>query len=81
MRYLTQMNRAERYAADELGWRNAEAVDARPAGRDGRSVAVLIDPGVHGGDPFVVAIDERDEIPTDAGLPEDFGWDDEEVAR
>lgn len=75
MRYLTEMNRAERYAVDELGWRNAEAVDARPAGRDGRSVAVLIDPGVDGGDPFVVAIDERDEVATDAGVPAEFGFE------
>lgn len=74
MRYATLKVRAERHAIDELGWPNAQAIEARGAGRDGRAVAVLVDPGVHGGDPFVIAFDEWDEIATDAGLPAEFGW-------
>lgn len=75
MRHATERDRAERYAAGELGWPDAEAIDARAAGRDGRSVAVLIDPGSDGGDPFVIAVDERNEIATDAGDPADFGFE------
>lgn len=76
MRYLSEMRRAEQYAADELGWRNAEAVEARAAGRDERAVAVLIDPGVHSGGPgrFVIAYDEADRLATDAGEPTEFGF-------
>lgn len=82
MHHATEMNRAERYAVEEMGWRNAEAIDARAAGRDDRSVAALIDPGVEGDDGrFVVAFDERGEIATDAGIPAEFGWDDEPMFR
>lgn len=77
MRYLSEMQRAEAYAAEEMGWRNAEAVHARAAGRDGRAVAVLIDPGVHGGDPFVLAFDEAGRLVTDAGRPRDFDFEEE----
>lgn len=75
MRYRSEMERAEKYAAEDLGWRNAEALDARAAGRDGRVVGVLIAPGLHGGDPFVVAFDEAGRIATDAGDPAEFGWE------
>lgn len=67
--------RAEQYARDEMGWPDAEAVDARATGRDGRAVAVLVDPGDDGGRPFVVAFDEADRIATDAGDPADFGFE------
>lgn len=80
-RYEHLKTDAARYARDELGWADARAVDAKPAGVDGRSVAVLISP--HGdADPgrgFVIAFDEWDRIATDAGSPGDFGWSNVEM--
>lgn len=76
------MGRAERYAADEMGWTNAEAVDAR-LDPETNLDAVLIDPGARRGGPgrFVVAFDQWGRVATDAGAPDDFGWDrPEEVA-